>query len=65
MSFPHIFSRLDCESKVEKRSTQINILNEEARTAELTEQDHSEMLQDACLHGHKTTLTDILSKKVI
>jgi len=65
MSFPHIFSRLDCELKIEKRRTQINVLNEEARTAGLAEQDHSEMLQDACLHGHRTTLTDILSKKVI
>jgi len=65
MSFPHIFSRLDCESKLEKRRTQINVLNEEAHTAGLAEQDHSEMLQDACLHDHRTTLTDILSKKVI
>jgi len=38
---------------LEKRRTQINILNEEARMAGLAEQDHPETLQDAGLHDHK------------
>jgi hypothetical protein len=62
---PHVFSRSDCESKLQAARAEVNKMNAEAQATGSLSPDHSALLQERCAHGHVASLEEILSTKVI
>jgi Leucine-rich repeat (LRR) protein len=62
---PHVFSRSDCESKLQAARAEVNKMNAEGQDNGSQSPDHSALLQEKCGHGHVASLDEILSTKVI
>ncbi len=62
---PHVFSRSDCEAKLQAARAEVNKMNAEAQANGSLSPKHSALLQERCGHGHVASLEEILSTKVI